>query len=74
VSERLGVTPQSLYKLVNAVKPEKSTLQATELLEAKRESLKLKSDYKRTEVERNTLKYAQKLNKKQRVKGFRVKR
>ncbi|MFT4826093.1 MAG: transposase [Halioglobus sp.] len=58
VSERLGVTPHSLYKWVNAVKPENSTLQATELLEAKREILKLKSDLKRTEVERDILKKA----------------
>lgn len=39
VSERLGVTPHSLYKRVNAVKPENSTLQATELLEAKRRQI-----------------------------------
>jgi len=58
VSERLGVTPHGLYKWVNAVKPENSTLQATELLEAKREIPKLKSDLKRTEVERDILKQA----------------
>jgi transposase len=58
VSERLGVTPHSLYKWVNAVKPENSTLQATELLEAKREILKLRSDLKRAEVERDILKKA----------------
>jgi transposase len=58
VSERLGVTPHSLYKWVNALKPENSALQATELLEAKREILKLKSDLNRTEVERDILKKA----------------
>ncbi|MFT7176265.1 MAG: hypothetical protein ACJAUG_002270, partial [Halioglobus sp.] len=39
-------------------KPENSTLQATELPEAKREILKLKSDLNRTEVERDILKKA----------------
>jgi len=58
VSERLGVSQHSLYKWVNAVKPGKSDLQDQELHDAKREILKLRSELKRTEEERDILKKA----------------
>lgn len=58
VSERLGVSSHSLYKWVNAIKPSQSNVQAEELLEAKREVLKLRSQLKRLEEERDILKKA----------------
>ena len=51
VSEHLGVSQHSLYRWVNAVKPEKSDLQEQELHEAKCETLKLRSELKRTQEE-----------------------
>ena len=56
VSQRLGVSAHSLYKWVNAVKPDQSDVHEQELLEAKREILKLKSQLRRTEEERDILK------------------
>ena len=41
VSARLGVSAHSLYKWVGAVKPHKTDQQATELLAAKSEILRL---------------------------------
>ena len=58
VSERLGVSSHSLYKWVNAVKPTESEQQRNELLEAKSEILKLRSQLRRTEEERDILKKA----------------
>lgn len=58
VSQRLGVSAHSLYKWVNAVKPDQSDVNEQELLEAKREILKLKSQLRRTEEERDILKKA----------------
>ena len=58
VSQRLGVSAHSLYKWVNAVKPDQSDVREQELLEAKREILKLKSQLRRTEEERDILKKA----------------
>ena len=58
VSERLGVSSHSLYKWVKAVKPDNSEQQATELIEAKREILRLRSQLRRTEEERDILKNA----------------
>jgi transposase len=58
VSERLGVSAHSLYKWVKAVKPDKSEQQATELIEAKSEILKLRAKLRRTEEERDILKKA----------------
>ena len=55
VAERLGVSQHSLYKWVNATSPDKSKQQAEEPLEAKREILKLRSQLKRTEEERDIL-------------------
>ena len=58
VSERLGVSTHSLYKWVKAIKPDKSDEHAADLLAAKTEILKLKSQLKRTEEERDILKKA----------------
>lgn len=58
VAQRLGVSAHSLYKWVNAVKPDKSDEQADELRRAKQEVLKLKADLRRTEDERDILKKA----------------
>jgi len=58
VSARLGVSSHSLYKWVKSVKPDKTEKQATELLEAKSEILKLRAQLRRTEEERDILKKA----------------
>lgn len=58
VAQRLGVSAHSLYKWVNAVKPDKSDEQAEELKRAKQEILKLKADLRRAEDERDILKKA----------------
>ena len=58
VSERLGVSAHSLYKWVKAVKPDKTDEQAAALVEARSEILKLRSQLKRTEEERDLLKKA----------------
>jgi transposase len=58
VSERLGVSSHSLYKWVNAVKPDKSEERNTDLIEAKSEILRLRSQLRRTEEERDILKKA----------------
>ena len=53
VSARLGVSSHSLYKWVKAVKPDQSEKQASELLEAKSEILRLRAQLHRTEEERD---------------------
>lgn len=58
VSERLGVSAHSLYKWVKAVKPDKTEEQASALIEAKSEVLRLRAQLKRTEEERDILKKA----------------
>jgi len=58
VSERLGVSQHSLYKWVNAVRPGKDKQAEQELLDAKKEILKLRSELKRAEEERDILKKA----------------
>ena len=58
VSQRLGVSSHTLYKWVKAVKPDKSEQHATELVETKSEILKLRSQLRRTEEERDILKKA----------------
>lgn len=58
MAERLGVSTHSLYKWVNAAAPDKSDVQERDLLEAKREILKLKSQLQRIEEERDILKKA----------------
>lgn len=55
VSERLGVSAHSLYKWVKAVKPDKTTQHAADLLAAKTVILTLKSQLRRTEEERDIL-------------------
>ena len=52
VSQRLGVSAHSLYKWVKAVKPDKTEQNSAELLEAKTEIPKLRSQLRRTEEER----------------------
>jgi transposase len=58
VSERLGVSTHSLYKWVKAVKPSPQKQRDEELLEAKRENLKLRAALRRAEEERDILKKA----------------
>ncbi len=58
VSERLGVSSHSLYKWVNAVKPNKTEQHAADLVEAKSEVLRLRVQLRRTEEERDILKKA----------------
>jgi transposase len=58
VSARLGVSSHSLYKWVKTVTPDKTEKQATELLEAKSEILRLRAQLHRTEEERDILKKA----------------
>lgn len=58
VSARLGISTHSLYKWVKAVSPDKTEKQASELLEAKSEILRLRAKLRRTEEERDILKKA----------------
>lgn len=57
-AERLGVSTHSLYKWVKAVTPDKTEKQASELLEAKSEILRLRAQMRRLEEERDILKKA----------------
>lgn len=54
----MGVSAHSLYKWVKAVSPDRSEQQSQELLEAKSEVLRLRSQLRRTEEERDLLKKA----------------
>lgn len=58
VAARLGVSPHSLYKWAKDVRPSRNEQQADELLEAKREIMKLRADLRRTQEERDILKKA----------------
>lgn len=58
VSARHGVSAHSLYKWVNAVKPVKTDQQASELLAAESEILRLRAQLHRSEEERDILKKA----------------
>jgi transposase len=58
VAARLGVSSHSLYKWVRAVRPSKEEERSDELLEAKKEVLRLRSDLRRVEEERDILKKA----------------
>lgn len=49
VSARLGVSAHDLYKWVKAVTPDKTEKQASELVEAKNEILRLRAQLRRTE-------------------------
>ena len=57
VAERLGVSQHSIYKWLKAVHPLHNN-DEHELLEAKKEILRLKSQLKQTEEERDILKKA----------------
>ena len=56
VAARLGVSAHSLYKWVKAVMPTKDEKQSAELVEAKSEILRLRSQMRRLEEERDLLK------------------
>lgn len=58
VAAREGVSAHSLYKWVKAASPDRSEQQSKELLEAKSEVLRLRSQLRRTEEERDLLKKA----------------
>jgi len=58
VAANLGVSTHSLYKWLKSVKPRPEVKKDVELLEAKREVLKLKAALRRTEEERDILKKA----------------
>ncbi len=56
VAEHLSVSAHSLHKWVKAAKPDPSQHQATDLVEAKSEILKLRAQLRRVEEERDNLK------------------
>lgn len=58
VAARVGVSAHSLYKWIRAVKPDRSDQQASELVEAKAEILKLRAQLRRAEEERDIVKKA----------------
>ncbi len=58
VAARLGVSTNSLYKWVNAVQPNTDSLKNDELIESKRENLKLRAELRRVKEERDILKKA----------------
>ena len=58
VAARLGVSSRSLYKWVRAVRPSKEEERSDELLDSKKEVLKLRAELRRVEEERNILKKA----------------
>lgn len=58
VAARVGVSAHSLHKWVKAAKPDKTEEQTAELIDAKREILKLRAELRRTQEERDILKKA----------------
>jgi transposase len=56
VAARLGVPGHSLYKWMKAVKPSKDEERSDELLETKKEVLKLRAELRRVQEERDILK------------------
>ena len=56
VAERLGVSSHSLYKWVKDIRPTKDELRSDELLDAKKEILKLRAELRRVAEERDILK------------------
>jgi transposase len=54
----LGVSSHSLYKWVKAVRPNKNEQRSDELLDAKKEILRLRAELRRTQEERDILKKA----------------
>jgi len=58
VAARLGVSSHSLYKWVRGVRPSKDEQRGDELLDAKKEILKLRAELRRVQEERDILKKA----------------
>ncbi len=58
VAARLGVSSHSLYKWVKSVRPSKEEQRGDELLDAKKEILKLRAELRRVQEERDILKKA----------------
>ncbi len=58
VSKRIGVSAHSLYKWVRSSRPNKSKDEKNELLDVKRENLKLRAELRRVQEERDILKKA----------------
>ncbi len=58
VATRLGVSSHSLYKWVKSVRPSKEERRSDELLDAKKEILKLRAELRRVQEERDILKKA----------------
>ncbi len=58
VAKRLGVSVQSLYKWVKAYAPNTTDRYEAEIKEVRRENLKLKSELRRAQEERDILKKA----------------
>ncbi len=58
VAARLGVSSHSLYKWVKDVRPSKPEQRLDELLETKKEVLKLRAEVRRVQEERDILKKA----------------
>lgn len=59
VAKNLGISQHSLYNWVKDCKPDSSAQKENELLDAKKEILRLRSQLKRTEEERDILKRPQ---------------
>jgi transposase len=57
-AKRLGVSAQSLYKWIKAVKPTDEDKGKVELAEVRRENLRLRAELARTNEERDILKKA----------------
>lgn len=58
VADRLGISAHSLYKWTKAARPTKDERREDELLEIKRENLRLRSELRRAQEERDILKQA----------------
>ena len=58
VANRLGVSAQSLYKWVRASEPSDEEKSKAELIEVKRENLRLRAELARSQEERDILKKA----------------
>lgn len=58
IAARLGVSSHSLYKWVKDVRPSKPEQRSDELLETKKEVLKLRAELRRVQEERDILKKA----------------
>ena len=58
VAARLGVSSHTLYKWVKAVRPSKDEERSDELLDAKKEILKLRAELRRVQEERDILRKA----------------